>query len=168
MAQHFLCPRGHRWQVSADGCDILPAAWIVCPLCGDRPTPEGQTPPGDVLTPAQRLARASDPDARPQRPWSRRAGLWPVLLGGFVLLVVLPVLAWVTVAHWRQQTAERQHLRDVEEQMLEHLAREQQAREQALDAERRARCFARGSSTRTPATPRSATCARPDAGGTGG
>jgi len=122
MAEHFLCPRGHRWQVLADGCDVLPGEWIVCPLCGDRPKPEGQAPPGAALTPAQRLARNRDPDAR---PWSRRAGLWPVLLGGFVLLVVLPALAWVTVVHWQQQAAERQHLRE--------------ALERALDAEMRAR-----------------------------
>jgi hypothetical protein len=135
MAQHFLCPRGHRWQVLPDGCDALPAEWIVCPLCGGRPGPEGQTPPsapGDALTPTQRLARASDPDARPQRPWSRRAGLWPVLLGGFVLLVVLPTLAWVAVAHWQQQAAELQRLREVEQRALENEQR-------ALDAEMRVR-----------------------------
>jgi cytochrome c-type biogenesis protein CcmH/NrfG len=91
------------------------------------------------MTAAQRQGRDCDPDARPQRPWSRRAGLWPVLLDGFVLLVVLPTLAWVTVAHWQQQAAERQHLREVEEELRQHRAAEQQAREQALDAEMRAR-----------------------------
>jgi hypothetical protein len=141
MAQRFLCPRGHRWQVLADGCDALPAEWIVCPLCGGRPGPEDQVSPspGDALTPAQRLARASDPDARPQQPWLRRAGLWPVLLGGLVLLVVLPALAWMTVASWQQQAAERQHLREVEEELLRHRDAEHQARERALDAEMRAR-----------------------------
>jgi hypothetical protein len=62
-----------------------------------------------------------------------------VLLGGFVLLLVLPALTWVTLAHWRQQAAERQHLREVELELLERRDAEQQAREQALEAERRAR-----------------------------
>jgi hypothetical protein len=140
MAQRFLCPRGHRWQVSADGCDVLPAEWIVCPLCGDRPGPQGQapSPPGDALTATQRLGRAADPDAGPRRPWSRGAGLWPVMLGGLVLLLVLPALVWVTLAHWRQQAAERQHLREVETELLEHRARQQQALEAAERAVRRA------------------------------
>jgi hypothetical protein len=55
-----------------------------------------------------------------------------VLLGGVVLLLVLPALVWVTLAHW-------QHLREVEEELRLHRAAEQQALERALDAEMRAR-----------------------------
>jgi hypothetical protein len=62
-----------------------------------------------------------------------------VLLGGLVLLVVLPALAWVTVAHWQQQAAERQRRRELELELLERRDAERQAREQALDAERKAR-----------------------------
>jgi hypothetical protein len=119
MSQRFRCPQGHRWQVSADGCDVLPGDWIVCPLCGARPEAPS-VPLGDGLTPAQRLARAADPDAHTRRPWSRLAGLWPVLLGGFVLLVVLPALVWVTLLHYQQRAVELQHLREVEAELQEH------------------------------------------------
>jgi hypothetical protein len=53
-----------------------------------------------------------------------------MLLGGFILLLVLPALAWVTVAYWRQQAAERQHLREVEEELLRHRDAEEQLRYQ--------------------------------------
>jgi hypothetical protein len=164
MAQHFLCPRGHRWQVAADGCDVLPAEWIICPLCGDRPGPKGHalpSPPEDAVTAAQRHARACDPDAGPPRHWSRRAGLWPVLLGGLVLLVVLPALAWVTVAHWQQQAAELQRLRGVEKELQEHRAAEQRALE-ALERERAALLEAEQRNLRRPLGPQPAPALTPD------
>jgi hypothetical protein len=130
MSQRFLCPQGHHWSIWVDGCETLPLEWIVCPLCGSSPEPGSQTPQaGDTLTPSQRLARASDPDAQPGRPWSRRSGLWPVFLGGFILLIILPVLVWVGVVHWQQRAAEMQHLRDVEQELQEHRAAEQRALE---------------------------------------
>jgi hypothetical protein len=94
-----------------------PGEWLVCPLCGGRPE-QAATPPVQAgFTEAEGAARLADPDARPARLWARRAGLWPVFLGGFVLLVVLPALVWVALVNWQQRVAEQQHLRDVETEL---------------------------------------------------
>jgi cytochrome c-type biogenesis protein CcmH/NrfG len=88
---------------------------------------------------SERLARLDDPDARPARPWSLRAGLRPVFLGGFVLLVLLPALVWVALANWQQRVAEQQHLRDVETELAMQRARVEEALQRALMEAEKAR-----------------------------
>jgi WD40 repeat protein len=122
-----------------DGCDSLPREWILCPLCGSRP--ETAEPRGTEasVTESERIARANDPDARPAGRWLRGAGLWPVFLGGFVLLVLLPALVWVALVNWRQWAVEQSRLREVEKELAERRDAEERALVQALEAELKAR-----------------------------